>query len=374
MNVALLTDSDVFAGTERHMLDLAAELRMIGVAPTLVCPSAGSLAQRGRAEGLPVLGMEKLTAIDPGIVRELGRKWKRAEFDVMHAHNGRMALHAALAKATTRRGSLVVTQHFLSPARAGREGLAKLAGQAIHRGTEKFIRRHVAISSAVADAMLARREAVPAKLRVVPNGIRDPRQLPLVPRSEVRTRLNVPDSTPLIVCLARLEPEKGLDILINAMSIMSRDLPTAVCLVAGRGSMEESLRKQITAFQSQAAVRLLGFVEDTLSLLAAADLCVLPSIAEPFGLSLVEAMALGVPVVSTKAGGPLEIVQEDRVGYLVPPGEAEPLANAMRSVLMDERRRIKMGQAAREDFLVRFTAHRMASEMLTVYQEASSRE
>ena len=372
MKIALLTDSDVFAGTERHMLDLAVELRALKAEPTLVCPSAGVLGKRGRSEGLPVLGLEKRGSIDPAMVGQLARLWRSGEFDVLHAHNGRMALHAALAKATTRRGALVATQHFLIPARAGRSGMAGLAGRAVHGVAERGIQRHIAISHAVGDAMLARHETTLAKLRVVHNGIRDPQRLPLMERKETRARLGIQNTTPLIVCLARLEPEKGLHTLIEAMALVARDLPDAVCVIAGSGSLEEKLRESLIRLHLTRSVRLLGFVDDPLSLLVAGDLFVLPSTAEPFGLSLVEAMALGLPVVSTCAGGPLEIVHEGVTGRLTPPGESQLLAGAMLAILADHDRRAAMGRAARTAFLERFTAGRMAREMLATYRQATS--
>ena len=350
MKIALLTDSDVFAGTERHMLDLAVGLRVLGAEPTLVCPATGILAQRGHTEELPVFSLEKRLPIDPGLVGRLARQWRGGTFDVMHAHNGRMAIHATLAKAGSRRGALVATQHFLTPARAGRSGVTGSVGRAVHGLAERGIQRHIAISHAVGDAMLARHETIPEKLRVVHNGIRDPRRLPLAPREQTRAQLGVPEAAPLIVCLARLEPEKGLPTLIDAMALVARRLPDAVCLVAGRGSISSILQQQITGMQPVPPVRLLGFVEDTLSLLAASDLCVLPSVAEPFGLSLVEAMALGIPVISTRAGGPMEIVREGVTGHLTPPGETRALAEAMLDLLTNDARRASMGLAAREDF------------------------
>ena len=372
MKIALLTDSDVFAGTERHILDLAIELRALEAEPTLVCPAAGALAKRGEAEGLRVLGMEKRRTLDPHVVTRLAGLWKRGECEVMHAHNGRMALHAALARTLTRRGTLVATQHFLTPARTARRGLARFVGQAAHGLTGRAIRRHVAISRAVGDAMLDRGEAPAARLRVVLNGVRDPRTQPIESRPQTRMRLRLADDAPLIVCLARLEPEKGLHTLVDAMEIVSKSLPAARCLVAGEGSLEGCLRERLTQLPEPDSVRLLGFVEDPLSLLAAADLCVLPSVAEPFGLSLVEAMGLGVPVVSTRAGGPMEIVREGESGLLSPPGDAQALASSVLSILGSEACQATMGKAARVDFLARFTARRMAAQMMDVYREAAA--
>ena len=372
MKVVLLTDSDVFAGTERHILDLSIELRALGTEPILVCPAAGALAKRGRVEGLRVFGMEKHRAIDPGVVTRLASLWTTGECEVIHAHNGRMALHAALARTLARRGTLVATQHFLTPARAARRGLRRLAGQAAHRLTGRAIRRHVAISRAVGDAMLARHEAPADRLRIVLNGVRDPQSQPVASRVETRAHLRLTDSTPLVVCLARLEPEKGLPTLIDAMTIAARSLTSVVCLIAGEGSLDRHLRDRLAQISPPCPVRLLGFVENPLSLLAAADLCVLPSVAEPFGLSLVEAMALGIPIVSTRAGGPMEIVQEGKSGFLTPPGDAPALADAILSILGDQPCRAEMGKAARTDYLARFTARRMAEQMMEVYGEAAA--
>ncbi len=370
MRVALLTDSDVFAGTERHILDLSIELRALGAEPTLICPADGALARRGRAEGLRVLAVEKRGAIDPGVITRLARLWKTGECEVMHAHNGRMALHAALARTLARRGTLVATQHFLTPARAARRGLRRLAGQAAHRLTGQAIRRHVAISRAVGEAMLARHEASADRLRVVLNGIRDPQIRTVSSRAEARVRLRLTEDTPLVVCLARLEPEKGLHTLIDAMTIAARSLPSVACLIAGEGSLDGQLRDQLARTSPPCPVRLLGFVEEPLALLAAADLCVLPSVAEPFGLSLVEAMALGVPIISTRAGGPLEIVQEGKSGLLTPPGDPVALAESILFVLGDKAGRAEMGKAARTDYLARFTSRRMAEQTMDVYREA----
>ena len=372
MKIALLTDSDVFAGTERHMLDLGLELRALGDEVALVCPAKGVLAQRGRAEGLAVQALEKRRGVDPIAVAQLSRWLVQGRFDLVHAHNGRTALLAALARKPARRGALVATQHFLQPARATRRGLAALAGRMVHRFADAAIDRHIAISQAVGDALLARGESTADKLRVVLNGIRDPRGRTLATRAETRARLGVPPDAPVVVCLARLEPEKGVATLVDAMTTVASRVPGALCLIAGTGSLEESLRTRISAAPSPASSRLLGFMADSLSLLEACDVFVLPSLAEPFGLSIVEAMALGKPVIATRAGGPMEIVRDGVTGLLVAPGEPEPLASALISLLTRQDLAGAMGQAARADFFATFTARRMASEMRAVYHQIIS--
>ena len=367
MNVALLTDSDTFAGTESHMLDLALELRALHVAPVLVCPERGQLAERSRAEGLPVAGLEKRGRIGFSAIRQLSRWLAAGKFDLVHAHNGRTKLQASLARRLAGRGAVVATQHFLEPTQAKRRGLARVAGRLVHQVADRDIACYVAISQAVAEMLLARGETDPSRLRVVLNGVRDPREHTLEPAAAIRARFGVAPETPLIVCLARLEAEKGVEILVDAMRLVAAALPGAHCLIAGRGSLEGALQARIGAVGN---VRLAGFVEDPLSLLQASDLFVLPSVTEPFGLAIVEAMALAKPVIAARAGGPLEIVRSGETGLLVAPGEAEPMAAAIVSILSRAGVAPAMGQAARADYLARFTARRMATEMLEVYRSA----
>src|SRR5690606_26049472 len=107
--------------------------------------------------------------------------------------------------------------------------------------------------------------------------------------------------------------------LVKAMAIVAQTRPDIRCVVAGDGDQEPILRTEIARLHLHDTVRLLGFRHDAHSIIAAADAFVLSSLAEPFGLVLLEAMSLGLPVIATRAGGPLEIVIDHETGLLVPP-------------------------------------------------------
>ncbi len=115
------------------------------------------------------------------------------------------------------------------------------------------------------------------------------------------------------------------------------------------------------------AIRLLGFRSDVSALMAACDLFVLPAPAEPFGLVVIEAMALGKPVIAAGAGGPLEIVANGETGLLFEPGNSESLAAAMKQLLADADLRKRMGEAGRKRYEEMFTAQEMAGKMLAAY-------
>jgi glycosyltransferase involved in cell wall biosynthesis len=147
--------------------------------------------------------------------------------------------------------------------------------------------------------------------------------------------------------------------------------PGALCLNAGAGSQQLPIQQQIQLASLERNVQLLGFRNDVPSLMAAADVFVLPSLVESFGLVIVEAMALGRPVIATSAGGPLEIVVHEETGLLVPPANPQALAQAILRLLANPAQARQMGAAGQARARQRYTAERMAKETLAVYQNAA---
>ena len=368
LRVVLLTDADVFAGTERHMLDLARGLSALGVAVSVACPSPAALEDAARREHLPILTIPKRGLVDWRAARTLARRLKSGQTNIVHAHNGRTALAAALAVRLAGRGQCVMTQHFLEPNHATQHGPKAAVSGAAHHWVVGQMSRILAISEAVRQAMLDRKEAPEGKITVVPNGISAP--APGGP-AETRRSLGIAADTPLVVCAARLEREKDIASLISAMEIVQSAVPEVRCLVAGTGSEKAALEGQVERLNLSGAVTLLGFRADATSLMAAADLFVLPSLAEPFGLVLLEAMALGRPVVATRAGGPLEIVVEGETGFLVPPSSPQALADAVGRLIADPAAGRRLGENGMVRFRQSFTAERMAEATLAVYAEIS---
>ena len=370
MRIGLFTDRLNFAGTERHMLDLACALSAEEAQVEIVCPPGAILAERARREGVPdfALSCEKRLGVLSALPK-LRRAAQAGRWQVIHTHNGRTTLLAALALSGGNDAALVTTQHFVHPARTKRRGAVAWISNGIHRAVGRRVDKVVAISEAVREAAVARESAIAGKIRVVLNGIRDPSAEALTNPKALRRTLGVETDTPLVVCLSRLEAEKNLEVLIEAMRTVTTAIPQAVCVVAGAGDEQAKLQRQIDAASLGGKVRLLGFQADPLSLVRAGNLFVLPSALEPFGLSIVEAMALGVPVIAVRAGGPREIVVEGVSGLLVPPGSPAEMGTKIIAVLQQSDLAMRLGAGGRERFLQAFTAGRMAADMLAVYQE-----
>lgn len=368
MNVLLLTDSGAIAGTEKHILTLAVGLRDGGTTALLGCPVSSALSAQAEGLGIPVVPIQKGGTLDCAAVRCLVRLLRAGEVDIVHAHNGRTAFSAALAVLLARHGRSVFTQHFLAPDYVEARGMNTQLRRLAHRWVNRHIHHFIAVSQAVRDGIVSRREAPASHITVIPNGI-FPDLGALQPASVVRAELGIADSQPLVVSAGRLEPEKNPGLLLEAMALVTGAVPHAVCVLAGDGSLENALRERTGSLGLGDMVRLPGFCSDVNSLLNAADVFVLPSSVESFGLVLVEAMALEKPVIATQVGGPLEIVADGVTGLLVPPADPAAMAEAIRALLADPERRRAMGEAGRARFEAQFTAERMARETVEVYRK-----
>lgn len=365
--VALLLDTRAWAGTEAYVRDLAVGLQDLGVGVIVACPPSSPLWKRARAARLRTAAIARRGTGDPATVLSLAGALRRGSIDIIHAHNGRTALAAALAVRLAGRGASVVTQHFLQPAHAARSGLKARISNAAHGWVARGTAHTIAISQAALQAALDRGDVEAAKISVVLNGAREPVPDSSTSREQKRAAWKVRPQDFLIACVARLEEEKSIETLLTAVALLRENVPNACCVVAGEGSQRWALEVLAKRLELDGALAMPGFIASAADLMAASDVCVLPSVAEPFGLAIVEAMALGRPVVATAAGGPLEIVTPGETGLLVPPRAPRELAQALEELAQNPARSEAMGRRGREVYHARFTVERMAREVREVY-------
>jgi glycosyltransferase involved in cell wall biosynthesis len=210
---------------------------------------------------------------------------------------------------------------------------------------------------------------------VILNGIDFDRVKPSGPEAATRIRedLGAPDAH-LVLVPARLHPEKGHGHLFRALPALRQTMKRRVLvLLAGVGSFEAAYRKELRALGCDDMVRFLGFRRDIADLMCAADLVVVPSVAEAFGLVLAEALYLGRPVVATRAGGIPEIIDDGVDGVLVEPGDSAALAKAIANALDDPDRARVMAGRGRDKVAARFSFEGMTRAYEAVYQSLLER-
>ena len=366
MRVLLWTDSDCFAGTERHCCDLADGLRQLGVELSVGCREGSPLAQRIFAAGgaVELLDGSRFPMASIGRVQELLRC---GAVDVVHAHNGVTAFLAAIARRNSKKGALVVSQHFIAPARLARRGVKKCITALVHDFIGRQVDQWVAVSNAVRDAMLARGDADPSKVNVVHNGVPAP-ESDEPDRETSRHMLSIGQDERLLLCVARLESEKGHVTMLNALSMLQSERCAFRAVFLGGGSLRRTLEAQAQALGLSWRVEFLGQQENPNVWMRAADALVLSSPLEPFGLVLPEAMSRGVAVVAADAGGPQEIVGNGG-GILFLPGDARDLARKLFGLLENPRLMRELAENGRNRWAALFNSRAMAQKMVDVYSK-----
>lgn len=300
--------SDAFAGVERYIVDTATELRRRHWDVVVI----GGEHARMRAE-LPI-GVEHRPATT---VREVAREIRDAgRVDVVHAHMTAAELPAAVFKRGAR---LVVTRHFATPRGQSRSG--RIAARYI----EKRMDAQIAISQFVADA-------TDTPCIVLHNGVR--------PSDVKRPR------EAAVVVLQRHEPEKDTGTALQAWAHSGLAKVGWRMVVYGRGSQSDMLTEMARGLKLNDSVEFRGFVEDSRSALAAAAVVVAPAPAEPFGLTVVEAMSVGTPVIAADGGAHRETLGSD--GLYFPSGDVLKCAERMHAIAADAEERARIGGSLKQ--------------------------
>lgn len=345
-------------GAERMLLNLLRALDSSRVDASVVSlyPAAGSLVEaeldRG---GIRSRYLSKRSGPDPLCAMALRRTLRELRPDVVHTH--RFALSYVLPSLVPRGPACVHTVH----------NLAQREVPVLHRVAYRFAYRlgvaPVAISTEVARSFEVVYGHPPSAL--IPIGVPVAAiASPSVDRKAWRAAEGVPDAAVVFVCIARFAPQKNLHLLIDAFARTTAALPNGMLLLAGDGPLVASVQDHASALGVRDRVRLLGERRDVAALLGASDVFVLSSDWEGTPVSIMEAMAAGLPVAATAVGGVPELVRSGTTGRLAPPKDGRSLGDAMLELGCDAALRREMGLAA----------SRVAREALDVRVMASAYE
>jgi glycosyltransferase involved in cell wall biosynthesis len=349
-------------------------LRDDGFDVVCVCDDDG-WAERLRGHGFEVwpLGMGRR----PGPVAAAAwalrfhRLLRARRVDVVHTHNAFHGIAGRFAARAARVPVVAQTVHnwwYLDPAQSRGSRPYRLLERLAARCSDAvfFINRD--------DHERALRERIvaDAKRHFIGNGIDVAgfgAEVARVDRTAVRGELGIDATAPVVTMIARLEPPKDHDQMLDAFSRVRRELPAARLLLAGYGMRRDAIVARAQSAGLDGSVSFLGYRDDIAALVAASDVVALASRQEGFGRALVEAMVGGVPVVGTDVVGIRDVIRDGETGLLVPPGDADALAAALLRLLRDGALRASLAERARcyaeEHFDERDAARRIAA----VYRE-----
>ena len=313
----------------------------------------GILADDIEACGWPVTAMEQPDGLRPGLVPHLARRFHHWHADVIHTHDDRALLYGTFAGRLAGIPRLIHTRHGRSPHLSRRQNL-------LVNAASRLIDHFVCVSED--GARLAVQHGVRGdRVRTIRNGIDVQRFTYRAPQ---------PDGPAVLV--ARLSPEKDIETLLRAVALVVRQDPAFRLEIAGDGPCMSSLRQTSAALGLNERVRFLGEVRDVPSLLARAGLFVLSSLTEGISLTLLEAMASGLPVVATSVGGNAEVVADGETGFLVPPQNPSALAEALLRLRRDPDACVCLGAAGRRRVEVKFHIRPMVAEYERLYPSVNT--
>jgi glycosyltransferase involved in cell wall biosynthesis len=227
--------------------------------------------------------------------------------------------------------------------------------------------RIVANADAVRD-YLVRRGADPRRVVTIRNGVDVARFATAVDRDGIRTSLGFGPEHTVAAVVARLEPQKGQDVVIEVASRLRDRFPALRWLLVGGGSAEGALRAEVVRRDLADRVIFTGFRTDSADLLRASDLSVLVSTKEGLSNTLLESLVAGLPVVASRVGGNAEVVAAG-AGLLVPPRDANALTHAVETIAADPAGAVRMGARGREHVRREFTVARMADQTAALWDE-----
>ena len=345
------------SGAENHLLLLLPDLVRRGFDVGAVVlhegePGAAEFAERLESSGVTVARIRMGGVGGPRTLARLTRAVHRFEPTILHTHLVHADFHGLVAGRLARVPVLASTKHGFNPFREGK------AFAAADRAVARLAGLHIAISRGLA-AYLADREGLDAaRFEIVHYGIEPGASPPALP------------GAPRLAIVGRLIPIKGHEILLRALALARRDVPGVELEIVGDGPLDSELRAASARLGLEDVVSFAGRLSPVAPAYERAEVVVVPSHGEGFGMVALEAMERGRPVIASAVGGLPEIVADGRTGLLVPSGDVEALGAAIRSLAADPARAAEMGAAGRVRALEEFSQERCTDRIVSLYEGA----
>lgn len=370
LHIAQICSSRSWGGLEMHVAVLSRWLAEEGHRVEIWCAPGSPLEAEALRLGLTTVPFRPAGYLDLFSSLRLFHQLRKRRVELLHAHYARDLWNIAPVVHLARRWPLVFIKHI---------GTGKPKRDPLHRWIYAAVDRIVAISRVIEENLLATHPVERDRVCIVHHGV-DTRTFTFRPeaRSLVRVEWGVRDGELLIGSIGRLQSGKGhLEFLDMAAAISARHAQVRFVIVgeATRGEEERArpIYERLHSLQLKDRVTMAGFRSDIPEVLAAMDIFAFPSRAEAFGLVLIEAMAIGRAVVSTRCDGVLDIIEEERNGLLFEPGQTADLTRQVERLIEDEMLRFRLGRSALETVEHKFTRSTMLTRLYAVYERAGAR-
>ncbi len=368
IKVLEMIDRSSLGGGQAALLALAAHLDKERFEILISARDGGPLADEARRLGLRFLPVPFKKTFSLSMTRRIRRVLEENEIDILHTHGGIAGLLGRRASGKSKTPVVVHTLHGIHYLHYRNKALRSLSIR-----LERHLSRRTDAVIFVSEADLKEGErhklASGMKRILIKNGIDVTRfqetEIFEKAKKELKWRLKL--SPPIVGTIARLHRQKGIVGLIRAAGQIHRGSPEAKIVVVGGGPLERTLRIEAQKLGLEGFFIMLGERTDARELLSLFDIFALPSLWEGLPLVLLEAAAMGKPIVATDIDGVREVIRNGETGLLVPPANPERLAEAILRLLQDRNLARRLGENAKATIPPSFTLSKMIDETEQLY-------
>lgn len=362
-----------FGGAEQHLLTLLKNINRqefdVEAACLFAAPLAGLLNQANIKHRVFPMASKK----DFKVISRLAEYIKEREFDILHTHGVRANLIGRLAARKAGVQNVVTTVHSVLEYDYPNK-LDLWINKTSEKLTSRFTKHFIAVSDSLAEYVREAFGVGKRKVTTIHNGLELHKYSPRGDSSAVKKKLGIGEEEVVLGVVSRLHPVKGHRILFYAFQTLIKEFPFLRLLVVGTGPDKDPLLQKADELGIAKYVIFTGFTKDVIQMYEAMDIVVQPSLSEGFGLTAIEAMAMGRPVVASKVGGLQEIIKDRSNGLLFTAGDPVALADAVISLLELPGRARELARAGRETVEKHYSAKGMAQKTEEVYSKMVRRQ
>jgi sugar transferase (PEP-CTERM/EpsH1 system associated) len=349
-----------FGGAEVGVLKVVNGLQARGLSTSICSLRPPSALDDRLAPGVKLFQLGQRSGNSPRSVWRLYKTLVEERPHILHTHSWATLIEGLLAARLARVPVVVHGEHGTLDTRP--------RTVAVQRWAWRRADVVLSVSSRLAERMAAQVGYPLDRIRVIRNGV-DLDRFRVGSSADLRARLNLPADALVVGTIGRMVPVKDQRSLINAIALLREGGVDCSAVLVGDGPLRGELQRYAAERGVESYVHFAGERHDVHEIIRAFDVFALVSISEGLSNTTMEAMASGIPVVATRVGGADELVVDGTTGRLVPPSSPTALADALKSLLQDERRRAAFGAAARERMEGEFGLSRMISNYEQLYRE-----
>lgn len=363
-------------GVAEHVAVLAERMPAHGIPTVVAGPPDAAIRPRLRAAGvdfqaLPILGNMFVPRHDARTLETLVRLLRSGDYQLVHAHAQKAGVLARTAGLIAGVPSLYTPHCFVYRTQLLRKRRGARARFLVTREVERRLGRGTAAILTVAEeerrAALEDSISSADRIHTVLNGVSCDTSIP--PDDDL---VAFRGDGPLLGLVAALREQKGLDTLVDALNLLVAEGRAPRFAIVGNGPLHGEVARRLSQGPLGATTLLKPFKGRVEPYLAALDAFVLPSYWEGMPIAVLEAMAMGLPVVASAVGGTPEAVKDGETGFVVPAHDARSLADRLADIAADAGMRERMGQAGRRAAEERFAIGRMVDETAALYRQVAS--